>query len=302
MKYIITGATSFIGMELCHYLVNNGDSVIAVCRPDSEKACALLDICSIEYAEMADYSSLCTRISNADVFINLAWGGTGHSGRNEVEIHRENVKYSIEALCAAEKMGCKVFVEAGSQAEYGSTLLSQNEETECNPFSEYGKAKLTMMREAFKITESLNIKYIHLRIFSIFGEEDHPWTLIMSTVKKCLNNDNIDLSPCTQNWNFLYVKDAVKQIERLCSFASSSNQFKHEIFNLASNDTRVLSEFVERIKFLTKSYSVLNYGAFTPNNLVSLQPNIEKLHGVIGDINYTPFDSVIYNIVCKIRE
>ena len=71
----------------------------------------------------------------------FAWGGTGHDGRNVQDVQRENVINTIAAMFAADKMGCQVFVEAGSQAEYGTVLECITEETPCHPFSEYGKAK-----------------------------------------------------------------------------------------------------------------------------------------------------------------
>lgn len=297
MKFIITGATSFIGLELTEYLLANGHSVIAVCRPNSKGLSSIPNGVEIVSSEMADYGNLHNEIAQADVLINLAWGGTGHDGRNVVDVQNENIAYTTAAFFAADKMGCKLFIEAGSQAEYGSTIEPQSEDSVCNPFSEYGKAKLMVKEELFKISEQLGIKYIHLRIFSIFGENDHPWTLVMSAIDKMLKNEQVDLSPCTQNWNFLYVKDAVKIITKLCDYAIRTNLFTHEVYNIASRDSRILKDFVEEMKAITKSKSVLNYGAITPSNLVSLQPIISKMESATGIYEYTQFADVINKII-----
>jgi nucleoside-diphosphate-sugar epimerase len=297
MKFVITGATSFIGLELIDYLLAHNHSVVAVCRQDSKGLSFIPHEVEIVVSKMCDYGRLCDAIPKADVFVNLAWGGTGHDGRNVVDIQNENITYTIAAMHAAGKMGCKVFVEAGSQAEYGATTEPQTEDSNCNPFSEYGKAKLKVKQELFNLSEQLDIKYIHLRIFSLFGEKDHPWTLIMSAVDKMLKNEQLDLSPCTQNWNFLYVKDAVRMITILCENAVDNISFKHEVYNIASDDTRQLKEFVERIKFLTGSSSILNYGANIPQNYVSLQPNIRKTIDAIGFTEFHNFDDVICRIV-----
>ena len=297
MKFVITGATSFIGLELIDYLLAHNHSVVAVCRQDSKGLSFIPHGVEIVASKMCDYGRLCDAIPKADVFVNLAWGGTGHDGRNVVDIQNENITYTIAAMHAADKMECKVFVEAGSQAEYGATTEPQTEDSNCNPFSEYGKAKLKVKQELFNLSEQLDIKYIHLRIFSLFGEKDHPWTLIMSAVDKMLKNEQLDLSPCTQNWNFLYVKDAVRMITILCENAVDNISFKHEVYNIASDDTRQLKEFVERIKFLTGSSSILNYGANIPQNYVSLQPNIRKTIDAIGFTEFHNFDDVICKIV-----
>lgn len=297
MKFIITGATSFLGLELTEYLLANGHSVIAVCRPNSKGLSSIPNGVEIVSSEMADYGNLHNEIAQADVLINLAWGGTGHDGRNVVDVQNENIAYTIAAFFAADKMGCKLFIEAGSQAEYGSTTEPQSEDSPCNPFSEYGKAKLQVKEELFKLSEQMGMKYIHLRIFSMFGENDHPWTLVMSAIDKMLRYEKVDLSPCTQNWNFIYIKDAVRIITTLCEKAVENQEFKHEVYNIASEDTRVLKDFVVRMKELTNSTSDLNFGAIIPANLVSLQPDMSKTKRVVDTISNYPFDNVITKII-----
>lgn len=301
MKYVITGATSFIGLELIELLLSEGHSVIAVCRPNSTGIGKIPNGVTIVTSEMSEYGELPNEIKQADIFVNLAWAGTGHDGRNITEVQKDNIAKTTAAIYAAEKMGCKVFVEAGSQAEYGSTMKAQTEDMECFPFSEYGKAKLGVKRIGFELSEKLNIKYIHLRIFSIFGENDHHWTLVMGALEKMLSNQQVDLSPCTQNWNFVYVKDAVNIIMRLCSEAVGDLKFKHEVYNVASKDTRPLKEFVEEMKRITKSSSLLNYGANIPQNIVSLQPQMDKTLTMSNFCDFHSFEEVIGRIIYKIK-
>lgn len=299
MRYVITGATSFVGIELTERLLADGHSVVAVCRAGSSGIPSLPQGVDVVCSDMEEYEILNQKIPSADVFVNLAWKGTGHDGRNVVDIQKENVAFSLAAMGAAKRMGCGVFVEAGSQAEYGSTLAPQREDMECNPFSEYGKAKLAMKNEAFRQSEQLGIRYVHLRIFSLFGENDHPWTLVMSALDKMMRNEDVDLSPCSQNWNFLYIKDAVNQIAGICNHAFSDESFVHEVFNIASDDTRVLKDFVEEMKVISHSQSTLNYGAMIPQNLVSLQPLMDKTCGVCGKLADYSFSDVIQLILSK---
>lgn len=299
MKFVITGATSFIGLELIDLLLQCGHEVVAVCRPQSMGIPKIPYGVQIVFAEMSEYGNLPKLIPNANVFINLAWGGTGHGGRNVIDVQKENIACSTSAIFAADKMGCSAFLEAGSQAEYGSTSDSQQEDGICMPFSEYGKAKLEVKRIGFELAEKLGIKYIHLRIFSMFGENDHPWTLVMSSLDKMLANEQVDLSPCTQNWNFVYVKDAVQMILALCSYAFYDSSFKHEVYNIASLDTRPLKCFVEEMKQIVKSESILNYGANIPANFVSLQPDMTKTLKASSFDKFHSFGEVIKLIINK---
>lgn len=297
--YIVTGATSFIGKHLTCDLLEKGNIVYAVCRSKTkarEKLGEHAGLTLIE-AQLEDYDRLASLIVKADVFIHLAWEGTGHGGRDMKEVQQSNIRYSEEAMRQAHQMGCRLFVEAGSQAEYGTCLETITEETPCNPFSEYGKAKLSVCRHGFGQSQQWDMKYLHLRIFSLFGEDDHPWTLVMSAIDRMLKNEAIALSSCTQNWNFLYIADAVKQIELLCQYALQEPTFRHEVFNIASDDTRQLRDFVESMYRLTGSKSQLQYGAASQQNIVSLQPDISKLQRAIHFVSSITFEEVVKIII-----
>lgn len=304
MKFIITGATSFIGIELTRYALSMGNKVIAVCRKGSAGIPKLGEHPSLNivYSELSEYANLRSQIDKADVFINLAWEGTGHCGRDITDIQKDNIVHSLEAIKVAAGIGCSLFVEAGSQAEYGTVLEQISETTPCNPFSEYGKAKLAVKEQGSKIANALGMKYLHLRIFSLYGEEDHPWTLVMSCLKKMVNNEVVDLSPCTQNWNFLYVKDAVKQIYLLCQYALRNPNYKSEVFNIASKDTRVLKDYVMEMYNLSQSKSELNFGVITPANVVSLDPDTSKTETATGFISDYVFKDIINNIIRNYKQ
>lgn len=276
-------------------MCDKGNRIIAVGRKDNYFS----DEPGIEYikSSMAEFNTLDLKIPHCDIFINLAWAGTGHDGRDDADIQQCNVKHTLDAICSAKRMGCKVFVEAGSQAEYGIKSSLMNENAICNPISEYGKAKLAVKEEAFKLCRNLEMTYIHLRIFSLFGETDHPWTLVMSSIDKMLVNENVKLSECKQSWNFMYVDDAAQSIVKLCNLYVNSITPIQEVYNIASVDTRPLKDFVERIRILTGSKSSLHYGAIKPDKIVSLFPDITKLKKSIGDIPHTSFDEVIKNII-----
>jgi nucleoside-diphosphate-sugar epimerase len=299
MRIVITGATSFVGAEFTRLVVECGHEVYAVCR-NEEKAKALFkedEDLHLVKASLSEYANLDTLIPVSDVFIHFAWDGTKVTERDLQDVHQNNIRYTMEAMSAAKRMGCSLFVDMGSQAEYGTVLTKITEETPCHPFSEYGKAKLAVFKKGVEYSKEVGIKYLHLRIFSIFGENDHPHTLVKNGLQKMRNDEVLELSDCTQKWNFLYVRDAVQQIHRLVASIYNDASFTSGVYNIASQDTRILKEFVLQMKEVTRSKSQLVFGALKPANLVSLDPDITKTFQRIGFTSNYTFEEAIKKIV-----
>jgi nucleoside-diphosphate-sugar epimerase len=302
MRYVITGASGFIGVEISKVLLLKGDTVYAVCRKESKGLQNVPEHKNLQmvWADLTHLDDIRQQVDGADVFIHLAWQGTVGGCRNNSEIQETNKANAYTAMRVASAIGCKVFVDSGSQAEYGTCTDLITEESPCHPFSDYGKAKLEVWQKGRLLCEELGLKYIHLRIFSMYGENDHPYTLVMSIIDKMLRNEpSIDLSSCTQMWNYVYCPDASKMIVGLCEHAIKNPLFNAEVYNIASDDTRVLKVFVERIKQLTNSSSKCNYGVIVPANLVTLNPSIEKALAVTN-VSFTSFDEVINRIISKL--
>lgn len=304
MRYVITGGNSFLGVALCKQLVANQHEVIVACRKHSKigdiPQSPLVDI--VRYEGLHDMSTLLS-IGHADVFIHLAWNGTGHDGRDNHEIQEQNIAYSLEAVGLANNLGCKLFVESGSQAEYGIVQGKMLETTECHPQNEYGRAKLVFGELASQKCQELGMKFIHLRILSVFGETDHPWTLVMSCIRKMLNNEDVQLSSCEQLWNFVSVSDAARQIYLLSQSAMAKDGFETEIYLIGSNDTRILRSFVDEIYHLTKSKSKLLFGSHPVSNVVSLNPLMSKTEKATGGfISDHTFGEVVMKIINKYKK
>ena len=294
MVFFITGASSFIGVELCRYLSDNGHQVIAMSRRENEdlNAIAIDENLRVFRADMQSLFEKATDVK-ADVFVHLVWAGTSHEDRNNPAIQADNVKNALECVKLSERMGCQLYVDAGSQAEYGLVPGVLTEETPCNPITSYGKAKLQMFHETKALTAQLMLKYIHLRILSVYGEKDHDETLIKSCLRKLKNNEPIVMRSGGQKWNYVYVKDVARQIAMLALNAVCDKSFRCEVYNIASEDTRKLSEFVEVMKSICNSESELSFGGYDMEKDVNLNPDINKIGNEVNPISLYLFEDII---------
>ena len=227
----------------------------------------------------------------------LTVAGTTHEDRNNPAIHEENVRLSLECVNLAKQMGCQLYVDAGSQAEYGIVPGVITEDTPCNPVSAYGKAKLQMYRETSDLAKRIGLKYIHLRILSVYGENDHPNTLIISSLKKLKANEPIEMRSGGQKWNYVYVKDAARQVAELSIHAVNDETFHQEVYNIASNDTRKLQDFIIALKEITGSASEMTFGGYNPEKDVNLNPDTKKTVAIVKPLTSHVYEEVIKTMI-----
>ena len=88
MVFFITGASSFIGVELCHYLSDNGHEVIAMSRKENEQLNTIANNGHLRvfYADMQNLIEKAKDVK-ADVFVHLAWAGALLGQRDNLELH-----------------------------------------------------------------------------------------------------------------------------------------------------------------------------------------------------------------------
>ena len=294
-KVVISGSTSFIGQHLIEKLNELDYKIYAIIRKNSSKKNILLKFNNVNIIEldMEEIDQLPKLINEkCDTFYHFAWNGTRGTDRNDKEKQEQNVILSMRVLESAAKIGCKTFFTSGSQAEYGAQEKKVNENVQCNPNTAYGKAKLEFYKKAKSYCEKNSIRLIEPRFFSIYGPGDFSQTLVMSSLKKMKNNEDVELSSCKQLWNFLYIKDAVNALVLL-----NENKAASGIFNMASNDTKPLKEFVLEMKDILNSQSQLLFSDQIP---IGINPDNTRLKETINWHEKYSFEQGIKEISCMI--
>jgi len=297
-KAVVTGSTGFIGKWLVEELLNKGYCVLSTARRGSENLKLLPAHKNLRILELNldEIESLPDSIDEKfDVFFHLAWEGSRSAQRNNKDLQHNNYLNTLKALHAAHKLGCDTFVSAGSQAEYGrfrNGPVDENHPEE--PISEYGISKLLALHDCGKEAKQYGLRLLWPRIFSAYGEYDFEDTFIMTCVSKMLKNESVPLSLCIQDWDFTYVKDVVEAIVLLVETPSASG-----VYNIASEISRPLKEFVEEIKRLTGSSSELLYGKvpYGPEGFVSFHPVVKKLMTDTGWSPATEFGQGIQYVI-----
>lgn len=298
LRAVVSGATSFIGSAVVNALLANDYEVFGLVRRNSQARDMLLRHDSFHEVncDIAETEIWTEAIGHADIFYHFAWGGPGAEGRANAQLQYRNALNTLECIRASAKIGVSRFLFAGSQAEYGVVSGITTEETPCNPILEYGKNKLYVCQQAPHIAEALGIEYIHARIFSVYGPKDHPYTLVPSCIRCFLTGDTMELSTCTQKWNFLHVRDAARILVLLgnCDLHGHG----HIVVNVAGSDTRILRDFVEEIHALCGYKGRCAYGDRKGmERPVDNWPDIGRLRTLIDWNAEVPFQEGIKELI-----
>lgn len=272
---VVTGATGMIGVELTRVLGEGRYDVCAVVRPGSKNAGRLAHGEGVKIIELdaLDLSPLPSMIDHADVFFHLAWDGTRPPMRDDGRLQESNYAATLIAIQVADELGCDVFVGCGSQAEYGALEPGIDETREAAPNTEYGKNKLRAGLDGERLALEMGMRFVWPRIFSVYGRYDHPDTLIMSGLKKLAANENMDMTPCVQMWDYLNVSDAAGALITLAQPPARGT------YNVASGQARPLKDFVSDMRDVTGSSSELRFGAipYGPSGPMDMTPSVDRL-------------------------
>ncbi len=280
MKAVITGASSMIASALIRLLVSEGHEVYAIVRPGSQKIKNIINDCRVHIVE-ADISNLNCAAEKigceCDVLFHFAWSGTGGNVRGDAEIQQKNVQYTLDAVSLAKNLGCKTFVGAGSQAEYGRTEGKLAPDTPAKPENEYGKAKLQAGIQSRNLAEKLGLKHVWVRILSVYGVGDNGFAITVSSLKKLLSGQTAEFTPAGQMWDFLYCDDAADAF-----YLAALKGKDGAVYTLGSGEARKLSDYIEIMCRETGGKAEIGALPYNENQVMYLCADISALTADTG--------------------
>lgn len=295
---VITGATSLIGSSLVKLCIDICGTVYAIVRKNTARLSNLPKNKNIHVVEcdLEEIANLYQLINvKCDIFFHFAWIGVIGTERNNTVLQESNKSCVEKAINVASKLGCSKFVFAGSQAEYGLHDEPLTCNTVENPITPYGQAKLAVTREGRILAKNLGMQFCSGRILSAYGAGDKDNTLISMLIDKCTKGENINLSSCTQIWDYIYAEDVARAF-----YLVGKNGVDGKAYPIGSGIGRPLKEYVQTIyKIINNKDAKLNFGS-VPNSMDSvtfLQADISELTTDTDFIPLVSFNDGIINMI-----
>jgi nucleoside-diphosphate-sugar epimerase len=282
-KIVITSATGMIGSALVRCALEQNMEVLCIVRessgrldnlPSSEKT-------KILFADLSDYADIDVS-ERYDAFFHLAWDKTFGVSRDDADIQVQNIQYTLDAVRLAKRLGCSVFIGAGSQAEYGIVSEPLKPDTPVNPRSGYGIAKYSAGKLSKLLCGQLGIRHNWIRILSVFGSFDAPHTLIMYAINELRAGRSPEFTKCEQVWDYLYSDDAARAL-----LAVGAKGIDGKVYPLGSGRRRKLSDYLEALRGIINPEASLLFGKkeYYPYQPMFLCADIAEL---TTDTGWTP--------------
>ena len=304
---IVTGPTGVLGTALIRRLVTEGVQVVALVRSSSPRLGnvpasdgVIVVECSLDHLAEAPRLVRERGMVSCDAWFHLGWMSTfGADARNDMQAQLANVQSSLDAVEAADQLGCGVFVGVGSQAEFGRHDGPMGPQTPAFPENGYGIAKLAAGSMTRIECAKRGIRHEWVRVFSVYGPNDNPNTLVSSTIRQLLDREKPSVTAGEQIWDYLFADDAARALHLVACQGSDG-----ATYCLGSGSSRPLRTYLEIIRDAIDPTLEIGFGerAYAPQQVMFLQADIEAL---VSDTGFTPetaFEDGIAQTIAWMKE
>jgi nucleoside-diphosphate-sugar epimerase len=251
MHILMTGSTGFIGGCLLRKLLKLGIEVTSVCRHRSTIDPALIFHPSAHWVCTKDeFSRLFEPSRPYDATVHLATSYGDH-GLNLSDVVESNILLPVKVFEAALETGCRILINTDTfsshprhaYAHMGDYQLSKRQ------MAEWGKLLVEVHPD---------ICFYNVRLEHVYGPEDSGRKFVPFLVDSLLREvQRIPLTKGEQQRDFIHVDDVCAAYILLLR---QTNAGFHEV-GVGTGSAIPLRRFIEACKTLTKSNSLLDFGA-----------------------------------------
>jgi UDP-N-acetylglucosamine 4-epimerase len=291
--WLVTGVAGFIGSNLLEKLLLNNQKVIGLDNFATGHKRNLDEVQSLVSDEQwsrfrfieGDIRDIeiCRRaVSDVDYVLHqAALGSVPRSIADPLTTNAANITGFLNMLTAAKDEKVASFTYAASSSTYGDhPALPKVEENIGKPLSPYAVTKFVNEVYADVYARTYGFKTIGLRYFNVFGRRQDPngayaavipkWTSSMIKGEQVFINGDGETSR-----DFCFIEN-VLQMNILA--ATSEEQYRNEVYNVAVGDRTTLNQLHFRIK-----------NALSENGVVvSLEPVYQDFRA--GDVRHSQAD------------
>ncbi len=240
-RAIITGADGFVGSYTVNAFLSHGVDVLAVDLP--EKPNRLVPNEHLQYlsCNVADFDTLRANVAvdTYDTFVHFAWAGSAGPDRMNYELQLQNALTTVELMKFAKEIGCTRFVCAGSIMELEVEAAIHTQGSRPGMAYIYGMGKHIAHCLCKSVAVDIGIDLLWPMITNAYGVGELSPRFVNTTIRKIINNEPLQFTAATQNYDFVYVTDVA---EAFYLVAKNGKPFCE--YMIGSGSARPLKEFI----------------------------------------------------------
>lgn len=279
-KLFIIGGSGFIGKNMVRCLYGKYQISVFDKFIDSEYFAYYPEVRC--YCIELDKDQIDVSIESPDYMINLASIVTSERDIGLFDsMIQSNLKVLLNLYLRFKDSRIKLFVQFGSSEEYGNVANPYDESIRESPNSPYALVKQLTTNTALMLYRNYGFPIMVVRPGNLFGPDQSASKFIPYVIQRLRENKPLNVTPCEQRRDFIYVDDFVYGVELILHH---SDKTVGEILNVSSRESISLKEIIEICRDELKSESEVNYGAvpYRENEVMDLHCSMDKFRNVIG--------------------
>ncbi len=277
--YLVTGGAGFIGSNITHKILQNGDSVRVLDNLSTGRVENIEDAKGdIEFIEgdICNAETVNKAATGVDYILHqAALPSVQRSVENPAASNFVNVSGTMNVLIAARDQKVKRFVMASSSSVYGNTAtLPKIEHMAPLPISPYAVSKLAAEKYAMSFHSIYGVPTVAFRYFNVFGPRQDPKSHYAAVIPLFINALLKRESPTVhgdgeQSRDFTFIENVVHGNLLACESDTASGN----AMNLACGDRISLNGLLQKLEII-----------------LGVKANAQHIESRTGDVKHSQAD------------
>ncbi len=291
-RVLITGGAGFIGSSLTHALLQMGSEVMAIDNfdpyyPKTQKEANIAPFLGnkkyrLIEADIRDTNLLSKIRGNFDAVVHLAAkAGVRPSISDPITYQEVNVKGTQNLLELAKTLNIPTFVFSSSSSVYGINPQVPWRESDhvLQPISPYASSKISGELLGHVYSHLYGMRFIALRLFSVYGPRQRPDLAIHKFAHKILRGDSIPVfGNGSTSRDYTYVGDIVRGIIAALQYEDSN----YEVINLGNGNTVSLTGMIETLETVLGRKAIIDRLPEQPGDVPLTSADISRARHLLG--------------------
>lgn len=242
MKILITGASGYLGSQLCSKFSEIFDVTAIVRSSSSRNRLKDIEHFMIKQADNKRELDYIFKSVKPDIIINTV-ALYGRHGESFSDLVYANIQYPCELFDLCMKYNVKMMIHTG-------TSLPKN-------ISDYALTKNTVI-DLIKSKENDITKFINIELEHFYGPNDDTSKFISYIIDECIKGNELKLTHGKQERDFIFIDDVISAYKAIIENDDKLSNF--DSLSIGSGTTIKIKEIVELIHSISNSKADLNFG------------------------------------------